>query len=181
MTVHGSRYNFEKSTTRSFPNYTLNRSYPHDTHISGTIAEMERRAASPLCFSFAITLRTPEPAPAPKVIGRVGGTTLPEIGYGLNEECWGKGYASEALEGFIKLFWELFPEGYPAIEQECNRHLLKATTNPGNIASRRILAKAGFREVGDVEVFHYIGKRKITVDGWVIQRPGREETIKGKW
>ena len=140
---------------------------------------MERRVSNPLYFSFAITLRTPEPSPAPNVIGSVGGTTLPEIGYGLNEAYWGKGYASEALEGFIKFFWELFPEGYPALAPGRDRHLLKATTNPKNAASRRVLAKAGFREVGDVEVFDYTGKNRITYEGWVMERPGREGSIGG--
>ena len=175
MTLIQCRNNFFSLS----PNYTAISSYPHDTHISTTKAVMERRVSNPLYFSFAITLRTPEPSPAPKVIGSVGGTTLPEIGYGLNEAYWGKGYASEALEGFIKLYWELFPDGYPALKQERDKHRLKATTNSGNEASRGVLAKAGFKEIGDVEVYDYTGVKKIVYDGWVIERPGREGTTGG--
>ena len=155
-------------------NTISNSTYPPDPDLSATIKDISQCASRPLYFTFAITLRTPEPSPAaPKVIGRVGGTKLPEIGYGFNEAYWGKGYASEALEGFLKMYWERFPQGFPGMEGR-DRHLLKATTNPRNKASRRVLAKAGFREVGEIESNDYMFTRKISLDGWVIERPERK-------
>lgn len=60
-----------------------------------------------------------------------------EIGYGLLPEFWGKGYATEAVTAATE--WAAKQPGVKTIEAE---------TEPGNIASQRVLAKAGFVPTG---------------------------------
>lgn len=42
----------------------------------------------------------------PKMIGVMGTPRRAEIGYKLHPNYWGKGYMSEALTLFLKMFWE---------------------------------------------------------------------------
>ena len=60
-----------------------------------------------------------------------------EIGYGLLQEYWGKGYATEAVKAMIE--WAFRQPGVKAIEAE---------TEANNIASQRVLQKAGFVPLG---------------------------------
>ncbi len=60
-----------------------------------------------------------------------------EIGYGLLPEHWGKGYATEAVRAVTE--WALAQPGVKTVEAE---------TEPGNAASQRVLAKAGFLPTG---------------------------------
>ena len=60
-----------------------------------------------------------------------------EIGYGLEPEYWGKGYATEAVIAAVD--WALKQPSVKRIEAE---------TEPGNIASQRVLEKAGFIPTG---------------------------------
>lgn len=57
----------------------------------------------------------------------------PEIGYWLGREFWGKGIASEAVRQFVA---------------EVPRRPLYARAASDNVASIRVLQKAGFREIG---------------------------------
>jgi RimJ/RimL family protein N-acetyltransferase len=70
------------------------------------------------------------------LIGKLGAWKLPEIGFLLDPECWGRGYASEALTAFIK-----------------RRRLLGSTeltadVDPRNEGSLRLLTRHGFVETG---------------------------------
>lgn len=56
-----------------------------------------------------------------------------EIGYGLEPEYWGKGYATEAVIAAVD--WAMKQPGVKRIEAE---------TEPENTASQRVLEKAGF-------------------------------------
>ncbi|MBO7393880.1 MAG: GNAT family N-acetyltransferase [Abditibacteriota bacterium] len=60
-----------------------------------------------------------------------------EIGYGISEEYRNRGYASEAVKALSA--WALDRPGVAAVEAE---------TEPGNRASQRVLAKAGFIPTG---------------------------------
>ena len=62
---------------------------------------------------------------------------IAEIGYGLSPEFWGKGYATEAVTAAAE--WALKQPGVTAVEAE---------TDEENIASQRVLAKAGFVPTG---------------------------------
>lgn len=56
-----------------------------------------------------------------------------EIGYGVIPEYWGNGYATEMVEAITK--WALSQPGVSRIEAE---------TDLNNLASQRVLEKAGF-------------------------------------
>lgn len=61
-----------------------------------------------------------------------------EIGYRLNRNHWGKGYATEIAHALVDY---------------CYQHLKLAevygTTNPENLVSQKVLEKVGFKYVGD--------------------------------
>jgi ribosomal-protein-alanine N-acetyltransferase len=76
-------------------------------------------------------------------IGQMGAKGQPdaqgdlEIGYGLNPEAWGQGYATEAVRALVTAL--LARPGVQRVTAQT------ATTNP---ASARVLEKLGFRRVG---------------------------------
>ena len=62
-----------------------------------------------------------------------------EIAYGVSPDQQGKGYATEAAQALVT---------YAFSFREVR--VLRAHTLPGSTASKRVLAKCGFRHVGDV-------------------------------
>lgn len=86
---------------------------------------------------FVLCLKPPSPASPPKVIGGMG-TVNGEIGFILHPLYWRKGIASEAMERFLKHFWETRPEVGS----------IKADVDPRNDASLGLLVKFGFVETG---------------------------------
>jgi RimJ/RimL family protein N-acetyltransferase len=58
-----------------------------------------------------------------------------EIGYGIDQKFWNKGYATEALQGMVRWAFE---------HAECRR-ITAPDTLRSNPASNRVLEKAGFR------------------------------------
>ena len=60
-----------------------------------------------------------------------------EIGYGINDEYQGRGYATEAV--YAAAVWALQQPGVTRVEAE---------TEPGNSASQRVLEKCGFLPSG---------------------------------
>lgn len=63
-----------------------------------------------------------------------------EIGYTLDEPFWGKGYATEAVNALITF----------GFDQHHFTRIL-ATILPGNIASQKVVKKAGMVYIGDLE------------------------------
>ena len=63
----------------------------------------------------------------------------PEIGYGILEPFWGRGYATEIIRAAC--LWALTGEGIRAVLAE---------TAPDNAASQRVLAKIGFTPTGEM-------------------------------
>lgn len=80
-----------------------------------------------------------------RVIGKMGAWRLPEFGYLLAPDCWGQGYASEALAAFI------------AHRRRVGGTELRADTDPRNEASIRLLARHGFKETGRAKDTWLIG------------------------
>ncbi len=80
-----------------------------------------------------------------RLIGKLGCWKLPEIGFLLDPELWGRGYASEALFAFIER-----RRGLGSAE-------LLADVDPRNAPSLRLLQRAGFVETGRAERSWHIG------------------------
>lgn len=72
-----------------------------------------------------------------------------EIGYGLTQTYWGKGYATEAICEAIA-----WARSQPALQ------VVVAKTAKGNESSMRVLEKAGFTPCGD-DAEHYLWRLKV--------------------
>ena len=75
-----------------------------------------------------------------RVIGKAGCWRLPEIGYILHPDYWGRGLAREALEAILPRLFDRF--AIPAVT---------ADVDPRNAASLRLLRGLGFRQTGKAE------------------------------
>jgi len=71
-----------------------------------------------------------------------------ELGYRFGKAHWGKGYATEVARASAAYGFEVL-----------GLDRLVAVSFPGNVASRRVLTKAGFEELGESGL--YYGKRLI--------------------
>ncbi|KAK2739629.1 hypothetical protein FQN55_009365 [Onygenales sp. PD_40] len=76
-----------------------------------------------------------------------------DLGYIMHPDCWGKGYASEAVSAAIEAWWE-FIEAFPRIGSggngSSNELVLHAVSDKTNFPSNRVLEKCGFVNVGDL-------------------------------
>jgi RimJ/RimL family protein N-acetyltransferase len=83
-----------------------------------------------------------------RVIGKAGCYQLPEIGYILHPDSWGRGLAAEALAAVIPHIFAHYP--IPA---------LTADVDPRNTRSIRLLERLGFRVSGRAErTWHVAGE-----------------------
>jgi RimJ/RimL family protein N-acetyltransferase len=106
-------------------------STPPHVDLETTRLWLESMVASPaeLSEDFVVELQG-------RVIGKAGFYRLPEIGYILHPDHWGRGLAYEALSAIIERTFSRFE--IPALTADCD---------PRNTASHRLLEKLGFREV----------------------------------
>lgn len=79
------------------------------------------------------------------VIGKLGAWRLPEIGFLVRRDHWGRGLASEALTRFI------------SYAQDLDLGCLMADVDPRNTACLRVLAKCGFHETGRANATYVVG------------------------
>jgi [ribosomal protein S5]-alanine N-acetyltransferase len=82
-----------------------------------------------------------------ELIGKLGAWRLPEIGFFLRRDHWGKGLASEALDGFVRYI------------ASTGVTFLTADVDPLNTACLDMLIAAGFRETGRELATFTIGSR----------------------
>jgi [ribosomal protein S5]-alanine N-acetyltransferase len=82
-----------------------------------------------------------------RVIGKAGCFRLPEIGFLLHPDFWGKGFAREAVAAVIAHAFRHFP--IPS---------LIADVDPRNAASLGLLGRLGFVETGRAEHTYRIGE-----------------------
>ncbi|KAL9127914.1 MAG: hypothetical protein Q9217_003300 [Psora testacea] len=110
---------------------------------------LKDRLADPASLSYSVrVLQNREEALDAKVIGFVGATHLPEVGYMYDPSVWGNGYATEALRAWIEMYWQNWPDGHPSIAKDEERRCLTAVTGQEDgAASRRVLKKCGFKHV----------------------------------
>jgi RimJ/RimL family protein N-acetyltransferase len=80
------------------------------------------------------------------VIGKVGLWKGDEIGVILSRNCWGRGYATEALRAMIE---RAFSRGMPRIV---------ADIDPRNLASTRLFETLGFRHTGFAKATFQLGE-----------------------
>jgi RimJ/RimL family protein N-acetyltransferase len=81
-----------------------------------------------------------------RVIGKAGCWRLPEIGYILHPDHWGRGLAREALSALI-----------PALFARHAIDAITADVEPRNAASLRLLARLGFEETGRAARTYQVG------------------------
>ena len=75
-----------------------------------------------------------------RIIGKAGAWSLPEIGFLLSRDHWGRGLMEEAIRAII-----------PHLFATTDVPQLTADADPRNDASLRLLAKVGFQETGRAE------------------------------
>ncbi|RHZ66757.1 GNAT family N-acetyltransferase [Aspergillus thermomutatus] len=127
----------------------------------------------------------PQPPPADKrVIGYIGINAVypsPEIGYSIHPDYWGKGYATEALDGLLKTWWKLprQPQLDPAASSEADGETTDGAEptekvfaicekiNPG---SSKVLSKCGFRVLKEM-VYE---ENELLL--WELERPAIKHT-----
>jgi RimJ/RimL family protein N-acetyltransferase len=59
---------------------------------------------------------------------------IPEVGFIFHRSAWGFGFATEALNAFVQLYWRVKPQ-FDALEAYCDTE---------NEASVKVLRKSGF-------------------------------------
>ena len=87
------------------------------------------------------------------------GSTI-EVGYFIDEDNWGKGYATEALSLAIE---ELFRLGYRRV---------KAAHFENNLASAKVMMKAGMHRNSETSEVEYKGKTYRCIE-YVIDKPNK--------
>lgn len=105
-----------------------------------------------------VTLRD-DPSPIGDLyIGPTSEWRAAEIGYSFLPECWGKGYASEAVDAVLNYLFDV-------------RGILRATASfhPENVASAMVLERAGFLWEGQTKLSFWLDERpepENSDDGW---------------
>jgi RimJ/RimL family protein N-acetyltransferase len=101
-------------------------------------------------FRFAVE----EQSNPGRLIGMIGSrfSEPPECGYMFRTDMWGKGYATEALRGWLEVYWALPRKDVKLDSEDSGEHRtetesLLAETELANAGSRRVLVKCGFTEL----------------------------------
>ncbi|KAJ0419736.1 GNAT domain-containing protein [Aspergillus carlsbadensis] len=101
-----------------------------------------------------------------RVIGYVGINEVypsPEIGYSIHPDYWGKGYATEALNGLLELWWDL---PHPSEDADSVFAICEKT----NLGSSKVLRKCGFRVLRELTFEDDGGLDELFI--WQLGRPG---------
>jgi RimJ/RimL family protein N-acetyltransferase len=107
------------------------------------IARVQENHATGRPRRFAIALKKTD-----RLIGGVGldgttgdGSEEPALGYWVGQAYWGNGYAREAAAAVIDY-------GFRILGLET----IRAYTDPGNVASQKVLLHCGLQKVGEIEL-----------------------------
>lgn len=101
-----------------------------------------------------------------RVIGKAGFFAVPDVGYILHPDCWGRGLASEAVAAVVD-------HVFGTSEVDC----LTADVDPENIASIRLLERLGFVPTGSAERTWNIGGEWKNSLYYALSRTGRAATV----
>ncbi|KXG46443.1 Acyl-CoA N-acyltransferase [Penicillium griseofulvum] len=104
-------------------------------------------------FNYAIVDKS-IPETEERVIGSLSINQVdpyPEIGYAVHPSSWGKGYATEALQLMLKMWWDLERRTVDSEDAAGEAEKAFALCEKRNAASRRVLEKCGFKIVGDFQ------------------------------
>ena len=114
---------------------------PHP-YPPGAAAEFILRARAANLDGEALTLALALKGRPNDAIGcielRRVGEAEPELGYWLGQPWQGSGLMSEAVRGLTRLVMDV-----------CDVEVIRANASPANIASRGLLARCGFSDVGE--------------------------------
>jgi len=144
---------FEYSKRRDVTKYLTWYPHPNLEYTEEYLRYISTRYATGDFYDWAVTLKD-----SGKMIGTCGFTRfdLPnnsaEIGYVLNPEYHGKGYATEAAKIVMRFGFE-----------ELKLHRLEARHMVGNGASHRVMEKLGMREEGTFRDSYYVRREYRTV------------------
>lgn len=112
-------------------------------------------------FNLAI-LQKATPRTNERLIGYVSINTLdpsPEVGYSLLPEYWGQGYATEALQMMLKMWWDLPRRSFDKEEK------VYAVCQKCNLGSCKVLRKCGFQIEGEFQF------ESDELYSWTLRRP----------
>ncbi len=146
--------------------WTANIPHPYEPGMAAAwIAENRAECARGEALVFAIERRADR-----TLVGAIGlsfyvDEDAAEIGYWIGRPYWGKGYATEALHGLLRLGF-----GRLGLER------VTASAVDGNFASMRVQEKAGLALVGDTEINaparggSFTGKQREITQGAFLAR-----------
>ncbi len=135
-------YPYELSMAHEFISATLDEALE-----SGDSFAVVKRREGALIGGLGLRIKTDLPD---------GGLGI-DIGYWLGREHWDQGYGSEAVARAVAYGFE-----------ELGADQIWATLDKDNVASRRVLEKAGLRLVGAANL--YLQAREEARDAWVLSR-----------
>jgi ribosomal-protein-alanine N-acetyltransferase len=101
-----------------------------------------------------------------RVIGDVGAGRLPDFGFIIHPDLWGRGFATEASAAFIAHAF-----GNTAATE------LRADVDPRNGASLRVLARLGFVETGRAERTFLLGEEWCDSVYLALSRPAQAASV----
>ncbi|KAK4861666.1 hypothetical protein LT330_003701 [Penicillium expansum] len=104
-------------------------------------------------FNYAIVDKS-IPETEERVVGSLSINQVdpfPEIGYAVHPSVWGKGYATEALQLMLKMWWNLARRTIDSGDAPAEVEKAFALCEKRNAGSSRVLEKCGFKIVGDFE------------------------------
>ena len=106
---------------------------------------------------------------------------LPTFGITISSRFWGKGYATEAMSLWLKMWWkyietELKTMPLPQWFRISDHSKLIAYCLAENVKSKKVLERGGFERTSEERLFHE--GRWINAETWLLQRA--DQTLNGQ-